>query len=79
MPIYEYHCPKCDAEFEEIVGANDPAPACPSCHCGKTEKLISKASFHTGSGYSDYSGGYDAGSSSSGCAGCAGGNCASCH
>lgn len=78
MPIYEYHCPKCGADFEEIVGTNAPAPACPSCRCGKTEKLISKACFHTGSGYSDY-GGHDAGSSSSGCAGCAGGNCASCH
>lgn len=79
MPIYEYHCTKCGSEFEEIVGTNDPAPACPSCHCGKTEKLISKACYHSGSGY-DY-GGYDDGSSSSGsgCAGCAGGNCASCH
>lgn len=73
MPIYEYHCTKCGADFEEIVGANANAPVCPECHSPKTEKLLSKACFRR-------NGGSAAGaSSSSGCSGCSGGSCASCH
>lgn len=79
MPIYEYRCAKCGNDFEEIVGTCDPAPACPSCHSAKTEKLLSKACFRTGSGYD--SGSYDTGSSASSrsCSGCSGGSCATCH
>lgn len=83
MPIYEYRCKKCGTDFEEIMGTNDAAPACPSCHSEKTEKMLSRACFHSGSSSSgDYGGAYDSGaacSSSGGCAGCSGGNCASCH
>ena len=77
MPIYEYRCTKCGNDFEEIVGVNDPAPACPACSSAKTEKLLSKACFRTGSG--EYDDGGASPSSSSGCAGCAGGSCATCH
>lgn len=81
MPIYEYHCVKCGKDFEEIVGAHTPAPSCPFCHSGKTEKLLSKASFRTSSGACYESAACDAGATraSSGCGGCSGGNCASCH
>ncbi|SBV96112.1 Regulatory protein, FmdB family [uncultured delta proteobacterium] len=81
MPIYEYRCTKCGNDFEEILGAGDPAPACPSCHSAKTEKLLSKASFRTGSGACCESGGCETGAAraSSGCAGCSGGSCATCH
>ncbi len=85
MPIYEYNCQRCHTSFEEIVGAGDPPPPCPSCQSSKTEKLMS-ACRHRSGGSSD--GGYDmggscdsgaCGSASSGCSGCSGGNCASCH
>lgn len=81
MPIYEYRCPKCGVDFEEIVGANDPAPPCPSCHAEKAQKLVSKASFRAGAGACCESGACDVGAAraASGCAGCSGGNCASCH
>ena len=81
MPIYEYRCTKCGNDFEEIVGANDPAPSCPSCHSERTEKLLSKASFRTGSGACCESGACDSASACapSGCGGCSGGNCATCH
>jgi putative FmdB family regulatory protein len=79
MPIYEYRCAKCGADFEEIVGMNAPAPACPECHSGKTEKLLSKACFRSSWAGGDYSQMVAAPSSSSGCSGCAGGNCSSCH
>ncbi|MDR3074236.1 MAG: zinc ribbon domain-containing protein [Deltaproteobacteria bacterium] len=87
MPIYEYRCKKCGNDFEDIVGANAPAPPCPACHGEKVEKLLSKASFRTASASGCDAGSCDPGScgsggacaSSGGCAGCAGGNCAACH
>ena len=33
MPLYDYHCPACQAEFELLVRAST-VPACP--HCGAT-------------------------------------------
>ncbi len=40
MPLYSYHCAKCDNEFEALVGAAD-VPACPSCGGDKLERLMS--------------------------------------
>ncbi len=75
MPIYEYHCPTCDKEFEELV-RGDEIPPCPYCDGNKSEKLMSRPCFHvSGDGGGDYappSGG------GGGCAGCSGGNCATC-
>jgi putative FmdB family regulatory protein len=34
MPLYDYHCKACAAEFELLVRAST-APTCP--HCGSTE------------------------------------------
>lgn len=34
MPLYDYHCPACQAEFELLVRAST-VPTCP--HCGATE------------------------------------------
>lgn len=82
MPIYEYRCTKCGTDFEDIVGVNDPAPACPECANPKTEKLLSKACFRSGGVVVDGGDGVPpssyASGSGSGCAGCSGGNCASC-
>ncbi len=42
MPIYEYKCPDCGADFEEIVSVNaQKNPPCPSCRSEKTEKKMS--------------------------------------
>ena len=52
MPIYEYHCKKCDQNFEELQGFNDkPLKKCRECG-GKLERLISLSAFHLkGSGW----------------------------
>jgi putative FmdB family regulatory protein len=34
MPLYDYHCPQCQADFELLVRASG-VPPCP--HCGATE------------------------------------------
>ena len=73
MPIYEYQCKSCKEEFEELAFGDD-VPPCPHCGSGKTNKLMSRSSYHVAGG------GYAPSSSSSGggCAGCSGGNCATC-
>jgi len=43
MPLYEYRCNACKEEFEALVRAQDPAPACPSCKSADLEKLITAA------------------------------------
>ena len=40
MPIYEYKCPKCSKEFEELV-FGDESPACPDCGEICIERLLS--------------------------------------
>jgi putative FmdB family regulatory protein len=59
MPIYEYHCNKCDDIFEELIRMSDPNPPCPKCGEKNVEKLISRSSFHLkGGGWyvTDYGG-----------------------
>lgn len=46
MPIYEYQCRKCEADFEVVQKFNDkPLRKCTSCG-GTLRKLISRSSFH---------------------------------
>jgi putative FmdB family regulatory protein len=51
MPIYEYHCKKCDAGFEKLVSnSRVPAPACPTCGSKKVERTLSAFSALSGGG-----------------------------
>ncbi len=40
MPLYEYRCQKCQAEFELLV-RNDDDCECPQCRSRQLEKLLS--------------------------------------
>ena len=45
MPIYEYHCKKCESNFEIMQKFQDaPLKKCPNCG-GRAQKLISNTSF----------------------------------
>jgi putative FmdB family regulatory protein len=52
VPIYEYKCMKCQAEFEAMQKFSDsPVKKCPSCG-GGVKRLISRSSFQLkGSGW----------------------------
>ena len=58
MPIYEYRCPNCSHEFEELVGISEPPPECPACGGKEVTRLLSTPSFSLkGDGwYSDHYG-----------------------
>ena len=47
MPLFEFRCRGCQAEFEALVRSQDPPPACPSCKSGDLEKLLTAASLST--------------------------------
>ena len=71
MPIYEFHCPRCQDEFEVLVMRSNEKVNCPQCDCKKVERLMS--------GFAHKSGGGKMVSSNSGCASCSASSCASCH
>jgi putative FmdB family regulatory protein len=44
VPIYEFECEECGARFEELVAADGPPPACPSCAADGARRLLSSVS-----------------------------------
>jgi putative FmdB family regulatory protein len=49
MPIYEYHCGKCDSGFEKLVFNESETVSCPRCHGTEVKKLMSTCAFSVGS------------------------------
>ncbi|HEX5806237.1 MAG TPA: zinc ribbon domain-containing protein [Macromonas sp.] len=41
MPIHDYRCRACGAEFEALVRASSPPPVCPHCGADGLERLLS--------------------------------------
>ena len=54
MPIYEYRCETCGAEFERLVLSLKKSPAeivCPTCQGTEVQRLLSAPAIHkTGEG-----------------------------
>ena len=47
MPIFDYHCEKCDEHFEQLLLPGDKAKVvCPECASKKVERLISAPALH---------------------------------
>jgi len=74
MPIFEYKCLKCEAEFERLVFSvsHENGIHCPDCQSHDVERLFS--SFNGVSRSSDGS----TRSLSSGCSSCSASSCAGC-
>ncbi len=45
MPIYEYHCDKCDHEFEKLVFNSSQEISCPECKSKKVKRMMSAFAF----------------------------------
>ena len=46
MPIYEYQCPHCGYQFEQLQKISDePIRVCPNCEQTHVRKLVSQTSF----------------------------------
>lgn len=78
MPMFEYQCDACKAEFEELVFGEPESVPCPKCGSTKTRKLISRcrSKMHGfGPGFPDAP---SSGSGGGGCSSCSGGNCSTC-
>ena len=41
MPMYEYKCPDCGHQFEELVSSGTETVPCPKCGSEKPDRLIS--------------------------------------
>ncbi len=74
MPLYEYECKQCGANFDVIrpISQADQPVACVKCSSTQSSRKISTCFAHTGSSGSKSS-------ASSGCGSCSGKSCASCH
>lgn len=78
MPIYEFNCPECKTNFEELVFGNT-LPPCPKCGSDKTKKLLSCAVLHNAEpSRAGQTVTLPSAPTGGGCAGCSGGNCSSC-
>ncbi len=75
MPIYEYVCQNCKAEFEAIrpMSEKDKKIACKKCGSKKTRRKLTAAAKSFANALPVVSAG-----SASGCGSCSGGNCGSC-
>ncbi len=71
MPIFEYHCAKCDRDFEALV-FGDQKVTCPKCNGKKVEKLLSAFSYKSGGEYSSSKG------SAAACTSCSATSCKTC-
>ncbi len=41
MPLYSFHCAKCDAYVELLVGSEE-RPACPNCRSKRLQRMVSR-------------------------------------
>jgi putative FmdB family regulatory protein len=72
MPIYEYSCLGCGAQFEKLVQGQAQV-ACPTCASARVSRRMSLVGVRTGTGRDA-----PAGMPMSGGGGCCGGGCG-CH
>ena len=75
MPIYEYHCMKCNNDFEYLVMGN-AAPDCPACNSKKVKRLMSACGFVSKGNNGD--GSTASSSTSSSCGSCSAASCTGC-
>ena len=74
MPIFEFHCKKCDKIFERLVFRSDEVVECPDCGERGVNKLMSSCAAKVGHKFTSTSKPAAGGS----CSGCSATSCSSC-
>jgi putative FmdB family regulatory protein len=74
MPIFEFHCQKCDKTFERLVFRTDEVVECPDCGEQGVNKLMSSCAAKVGHKFTSTSSKSAGGS----CSGCSATSCSSC-
>ncbi|MGE4519230.1 MAG: FmdB family zinc ribbon protein [Desulfobacteraceae bacterium] len=78
MPIYEYHCKKCNINFETLVMSGE-TPECPKCGSTEVSRLMSACGFVSkGASSGGEAPTLKSSAGSSPCSTCSSGNCSSC-
>jgi len=78
MPIYEFHCEKCAADFDQLFRTMEanPKARCPRCGGAKTQRKLSLFGMSVGKSRGEPA---RAASGRSGCSSCARSSCAGCR
>lgn len=77
MPVYDYKCRKCGAEFEKFLRSLSAASSvkCEKCGSARVEKLVTCCAI-SGGGKGESAG---SAKSSSSCGSCSSHSCSTCH
>jgi putative FmdB family regulatory protein len=77
MPIYEYVCPECATEFEQLrpLSQSDQPADCPKCHKPARRKMSTFAAFSASLGGVPKT---VPGAGGSSCSSCSSGDCSTC-
>ncbi|HSB04031.1 MAG TPA: zinc ribbon domain-containing protein [Thermodesulfobacteriota bacterium] len=70
MPIYEYHCNRCDHEFEKLVFSSSEKVDCSNCKSKKVSRKMSTFAFSSGGKFKSTASSSCGSCSSSSCSGC---------
>lgn len=73
MPIYEFTCADCGADFEELVFGSSTEVSCPKCKGARTNRRMSTFAFRSSGRFVS-----GAGAGCGGCS-CSPGNCSGCR
>lgn len=74
MPIFEYTCQRCGADFELLLASTTAAARCPECDSARLRRHLSLFAVAGGRAPAPA-----AGSAGAKCSGCRSRNCAGCH
>ncbi|MDH7499461.1 MAG: zinc ribbon domain-containing protein [candidate division NC10 bacterium] len=72
MPIFEFNCQACGADFEKLVRSSNPSVECPSCGSIQVKKKFSVFGCKAGDRF------VSSASSNASCSGCSRGSCQGC-
>jgi putative FmdB family regulatory protein len=74
VPIYEYTCPKCGLDFEQLLMERSEKVKCPGCGAKNPQKKFSVFAHKSDAGFTPSSGGSSCGGCTApSCSGCSGG------